>query len=62
MFMRWVVESATSREKQFHACDNNEMLVKTETVLVQASMYKNDNKHSLKSRKQCSYEAKHKKH
>jgi len=35
--------------------------MKTEIVLVQDSMYQNNSKHSLKSRRQCSYEAKHKK-
>ena len=37
------------------------MLTETEIMLVQASMYQNDNKHSLKSGKQHSYEAKRKK-
>ena len=35
--------------------------MKTKTVLVQASMYKKDNNHSLKSSRQHSYEEKHKK-
>jgi len=34
--------------------------MKIEMVLAQASMYQNDNKRSLKSSRQCSYEAKHK--
>jgi len=38
------------------------MLMKTEMVLVQAIMYQNDIKRSLKSSRQHSYEAKHKKH
>jgi len=46
--------------KKFHACNNNEMLMKNEIVLVQSSMYQNDIKRSLKSSKQHSYKAKHK--
>lgn len=37
--------------KQFHACDNNEIVTKTETVLVQDIMHVNDSKCSKKSRK-----------
>ena len=35
--------------------------MKTETVLIQAIMYQNDNKRSQKSRRQHSYKEKHKK-
>ena len=37
------------------------MLTKTEMVLVHTRMYQNNSKHSLKSSRQHSYEAKHKK-
>jgi len=46
MWVKQVAESSTVRAKQFHACDNSEMLMKTETVLVQETMHVNDNKHS----------------
>ena len=61
IWVRQVAESVTICEKQFHACDISVMLTKIETVLVQASMYQSDSKCSLKSSRQCSYEAKHKK-
>lgn len=61
-WVRRVTESATVHEKQFHAWDRSELLMKTETVWVQDSMYQNDNKRSLKSSRQHSYEAKHKRH
>jgi len=61
MWVKRVAESETVRAKQFHACDNSEMLMKTETVLVQASMHSNDIKHSQKSSKQHSHKPKHKK-
>lgn len=62
MWVRRVTESATVREKQFHACDNSEMLTKTKTVLVKAIMYQNNSKNSLKSSRHHSYEVKQKKH
>ena len=61
MWVRRVIESTTIHEKQFHACDNNEIAMKIEMVLVQDSMYQNNNKRSLKLRRQRSYKAKHKK-
>lgn len=61
MWVRRVTESVTVHEKQFHACDNSEILTKTEMVLVQSIMYQNDSKHLLKSIRKHSYEAKHKK-
>jgi len=51
MWVRRVAESVTIREKQFHACDSSEMLMKTETVLGKASIHVNDNKHSKESSK-----------
>ena len=59
--MRRFAKSTTVHEKQFHACDSIEMLMKTKMVLVQARMYQNNNKHSLKSRRKHSYDVKHKK-
>ena len=41
--------------KQFHACDDNEIAIKTETELGKSSIHVNDNKHSKKSRKQYSH-------
>lgn len=61
MWVRRVAESIIVREKQFHACDNKEIATKAKIVLVQANMYQNDSKFSLKLSIQCSYEAKHKK-
>ena len=61
MWVRRVVESTTIREKQFHACDMSEMLMKTKTMLEQASMYQNEKNFSLKSSGQHSYQEKHKK-
>lgn len=60
MWVRGVAELATVREKQFHACENSEIEMKTEIVLIQASMYQNDDKRPLKSITQCPYEEKHK--
>jgi len=39
MLVKWVTKLVACHEKQFHACDSCEMLVKTKMVLVQASMY-----------------------
>jgi len=50
MWVKQVVKLVTVRAKQFHAYDNNEMPMKIETVLVQASMHVNDIKRSQKSR------------
>ncbi len=61
MWVRRVTESTIVCEKQFHACDSSEMLTKNETMLIQAGMYQNDSKRSMKSSRQHSYEAKHKK-
>jgi len=49
MWVRWVAELVIVCEKQFHACDNSEMLMKIEAMLVQARMYQKDKNHSLKS-------------
>ena len=43
------------RTKQFHACDNNEIARKTETVIGHASIHVNENKHAKKSSKQHSH-------
>ena len=55
MWMRRVDESTTVHEKQFHACDNSEMLMKTKMVLGQDNIHVNDNKYEKKSRKYYSY-------
>ena len=34
MWVRRITKSVTVREKEFHACNNSEMLTKTETILV----------------------------
>lgn len=60
MSVRQVAESVAIREKQFQACDSSEMSTKIETVLEQASIHVNYNKHSKKSSKQYSYKQKHK--
>ena len=52
MWVKRVTELANVRAKQFHACNNNEIAMKTETVLGQASMHVNNRKFSKKSRKQ----------
>jgi len=62
MWVGRVVESVTTRAKQFHACDSSEIVMQTERMLVQASIHVNDNKCSLKSSRQHSYKVKHKKH
>ena len=56
-----VSKSTNVHAKHYYACDNSEMLTKTETVLVQANMHANDSKHSQKSSKQHSHKPKHKK-
>lgn len=61
MWVKWVSESTTIRAKQFHACDSSEIVTKTETVQVQASMHVNDSKCLKKSSKQHSHKRKHKK-
>ena len=61
MWARRAAGSLIVREQQFHACDNSEIATKTETVLGQASILVNDNKHSMKSNKQYSHKRKHKK-
>lgn len=61
MRVKQVAESATIHAKQFHACDVSEMLMKTETMLVQAIMHVNDSKRSQKSSKEHSHKLKHKK-
>ena len=42
-------------KKQFHACDSNEMLTKTKTMLGKDNVHLNNNTNSLKSGKQYSY-------
>jgi len=44
MWVRRVAESTTFHEKEFHACDNTEMLTKTVTVLGRANIHVNDKK------------------
>ena len=61
MCVKRVAKSTTIREKQFHACDNSEIAMKTEMVLVHDSMHVNDNKHSKKSSKQHSHKQNHEK-
>ena len=48
MCVKRVAELVTIRAKHCHACNNNEMKTETKTVLVQANMHENDNKHSKK--------------
>lgn len=61
MCVKWVAATMIIQAKQCHACDNSEMQTKTEVMLGQASMNQNNRKHSLKSSRQHSYKAKHKK-
>lgn len=61
MCVKQVAATTTVYAKQFHACNNNEMRKKTKMVLLQDNMHQNDNKHSLKSRRQQSYKEKDKK-
>lgn len=61
MWVKRVAKSKIIHEKQFHGCDNSEMLMKIEMVLVQYSMHVNDNKRSQKSSEQHSHKPKNKK-
>jgi len=61
MCVKRVVATLIVRAKYCHACDNNEMQMKTETMLLQANIHENNSKRSLKSRRQHSHKEKDKK-
>ena len=60
-WVRRVAESTNVRAKKFHACDNDEIAMKLEIVLGQASIHVNDRKRSKKSSKHYLHKRKHKK-
>lgn len=51
IWVRQGVESVNIREKQYHACDNSEIEMKTKTMLGQTNIHEKYQKFSLKSRK-----------
>lgn len=55
------VTTAMARVKKCHACDNSEMQMKIEMVIVKANMHAHDIKRSQKSSRQHSHKSKHKK-
>ncbi len=61
MCVKQVAKSIIVHAKHYHACDNSEMIMKPETVLVQANMHEKDNKHSQKPIRQDLHKPKHKK-
>jgi len=61
MWVRQFASWANIYAKQFHACDDSEVAMKTKIELGQASIYINDNKRSKKSSKQYSHKWKYKK-
>ena len=46
MCVKWVAELMIVSAIHCHACDNSEMQMKSETILVQVNMHANDGKRS----------------